>query len=192
MVAKIAGFRVLEDVATLLAPRQLGYSIRGGTEAAVHATIRYLSEFQSDQAIVKLDFKNAFNTVHRDKLLKAIEVLAPTIYPFVHSVYSSPSSLICGDKTISSSDSVQQGDPLGPLLFCLSIHHHCTFLSAELCVMYRDDITLGGSVAEIEYDLEIIESLAAIGLCLNTKIRDLQQPGHEGCHQHDVAWCSVC
>ena len=169
LVAKIAGFRVLEDMATLLAPRQLGYGIRGGAEAAVHATRRYLSEFQSDQAIVKLDFKNTFNTVHRNKMLEAVEVLARTIYPFVHSVYSSPSSLIWGDKTICSSEGVQQGDPLGPLLFCLSIHHHCTFLSAGLCVMYLDDITLGGSMAEIGHDLEVIESLAEIGLCLDTQ-----------------------
>ena len=38
LVAKIAGFRVLEDMMTLLAPRQLGYGIRGGAEAAIHAT----------------------------------------------------------------------------------------------------------------------------------------------------------
>ena len=102
-------------------------------------------------------------------MLKAVEVLAPTIYPFVHSVYSFPASLVWSDKTISSSEGVQQGDPLGPLLFCLSIHHHCTFLSTELCVMYLDDITLGGSLAEIEHDLEAMESLAEIGLCLNTQ-----------------------
>ena len=103
LVAKIAGFRVLEDMATLLAPCQLGYGIRGGGEAR-----RYLNELQSDHAIVKLEFKNAFNTVHSDKMLKAVEVLAHTIYPFVHSVYSSPSSLVWGDKTISSSETVQQ------------------------------------------------------------------------------------
>ena len=37
LVAKIAGFRVLENMATLLASRQLGYGIRGGAEATVHA-----------------------------------------------------------------------------------------------------------------------------------------------------------
>ena len=106
-------------------------------------------------------------------MLKAVEILAPTIYPFVHSVYSSPSSLVWGDKTISSSEGVQQGDPLGPLLFCLSIHHHCTFLSAEFCVMNLDDITLRGSMAEIGHDLEVIESLPEVELCLNTQKSDI-------------------
>ena len=62
--------------------------------------------------------------------------------------------------------------------------------------MYLDDITLGSSVAGIEHDLEVIESLTEIGLCVvseHPKIRDhLHQLGHEGSHQHDVAWCLVC
>ena len=69
LVAKIAGFRWLEDMATLLAPRQLGDGIRGGAEAVVHAARQFLNEFQSGQAIVKLYFKNAFNAVHRVKML---------------------------------------------------------------------------------------------------------------------------
>ena len=156
-------------MATLFVPCQLGYRIKGGVKAAVHAARRYVNELQSDHAIVKLDIKNTFNTVHRDKMLKAVEVLDPTIYPFVHSVYSSPSFLIWGDKTIFPSKDEQQDDSLGPLLFCLYIHHHCTFLSAKLCVMYLDDITLGGSVAEIGHDLDVIESLTEIALSLNTQ-----------------------
>lgn len=36
VVAKIAGHSVMEEMADLLSPRQLGYGIQGGTEAAVH------------------------------------------------------------------------------------------------------------------------------------------------------------
>ena len=35
--------------------------------------------------------------------------------------------------------------------------------------MYLDDITLGGSLAEIGHDLEVIQPLAEFGLCLNTQ-----------------------
>ena len=98
---------------------------------------------------------------------EGVQVLAPSIYPFVHSVYSSPSSLFWDDRTLSSSEGVQQGDPLGPLLFCLSIYHHSTLLSANFCVEYLDDITLGGSTEEILHDLKVIESFAEIGLTLN-------------------------
>lgn len=37
--------------------------VRHGVEAAVHATRIYLHNLQPDQAILKLDFKNAFNII---------------------------------------------------------------------------------------------------------------------------------
>ena len=36
LVAKIASYSVMVDMAKLLSPRQLGYGIRGGAEASVH------------------------------------------------------------------------------------------------------------------------------------------------------------
>ena len=167
LVAKIAGNKVTVDMVSLLAPRQLGYGVRGGAEAAVHATRQYLNSLQSNHAVVKLDFRNAFNSIHRDSMLDAVRDMAPEIYPFVHSTYSSPSSLFWGDKSLPSAEGVQQGDPLGPLLFCLSLHHYGVQLSSELCVMFLDDITLGGTTEMILEDLKTIESAFEIGLQLN-------------------------
>ena len=160
--------KIVNDASNLLAPWQLGYGISGGAEAAVHATRLYFNQLQPDHALIKLDFRNAFKSVRRDKMLSAVQDRAPSIYPFVHSVYSSPSSLFWDDRTLSFSEGVQQGDPLGPLLFCLAIYHHST-LSAEFCVEYLDDITLGGPTEEIPHDLEVIESFAEIGLILNNQ-----------------------
>ena len=144
LVAKVAGFMVVEDMAALLAPRQLGYGVKGGAEAAVHAARKFLSNMDPDCAFVKLDFRNAFNCIRRDCMLQAVCYLAPTIYPFVHSLYSAPSLLRWGDKSIFSAEGVQQGDPLGPQLFCLTLHRHCLQLRSELCIMYLDDVTLVG------------------------------------------------
>ena len=66
LVAKVAGFSVVDDMAALLAPRQLGYGVRGGAEAAVHAARSFLSDMDPDAAMVKLDFSNAFNSIRRD------------------------------------------------------------------------------------------------------------------------------
>ena len=65
----------------------------GGAEAAVHATWMYAGDLDDNHWIVKLDFKNVFNSLRRDKMLLAVHELAPTLYPFVHSCYSSHSSL---------------------------------------------------------------------------------------------------
>ena len=149
LVAKIAGNKARDDMVALLAPRQLGFGVRSGAEAAVHATRQYLSSLQPDHVVVKLDFRNAFNSVHRDSMLRAVQDLAPEVYPFVHSVYSSPSSLFWADQSLLSAEGVQQGDPLGPLLFCLALHGYGVQLSSELCVLYLDDISLGGTTEEI-------------------------------------------
>lgn len=49
-------------------------------EAAVHEGRLYLSQLQPDHALIKLDFKNAFNSVHMDKMREAVEAIAPSIY----------------------------------------------------------------------------------------------------------------
>ena len=103
-------------------PRQLGYGVTNGAEAAVHTPRLYLSEADHDSVMVKLDFKNAFNSIRRDKMLEAVQKFIPELASFVHSAYSSPSSLFWEDKIIQSAEGVQQGDPLGPLLFFLTIH----------------------------------------------------------------------
>ena len=75
LVAKVAVQLVSDDMTTILAPRQLGFGVKGGAEAAVHAARSYLNHLDSDSAMVKLDFRNAFNTVRRDRMLEATSVL---------------------------------------------------------------------------------------------------------------------
>ena len=67
-----------------------------------------------------------------------------------------------------SAEGVQQGDALGPLLFCLTIHPLCSQLKSELCVCYLDDITVGGNSDDILSDLSVVKQRAAdLGLELN-------------------------
>ena len=61
LVAKCAGFRVVGAISTTLAPQQLGYGIPLGSEAAARAARCYLENMSPGQAVIKLDFKNAFN-----------------------------------------------------------------------------------------------------------------------------------
>ena len=86
----------------------------------------------ADQAIVKLDFSNAFNSLHRDNMLTAVVESVPEIYKFCHLSYDSSSTLSFNNHTISSQEGVQQGDPLDPLLFCLSIHPLCYQVIANI------------------------------------------------------------
>ena len=168
LAAKVASGKVLEDMGALLTPRQLGFGVKGGVEAAVHSARLYLCNLKPEQVLLKLDFRNAFNSLRRDKMLSAVQVLAPTILPFVHSAYSNTSFLFWDDKSIQSCEGIQQGDPLGPLLFCLTLYQLQSCLESEFCLLYLDDVTLGDDREEVLHDLNIFEQEAAdLGLRLN-------------------------
>ena len=63
---------------------------------------------------------------------------------------------------------VQQGDPFGPLLFCLTMLHVCSLLKSELCISYLDDGNLEGVLSDVLHDIEVIKKEAGIvGLDLN-------------------------
>ena len=69
---KVARRRVAVQASHLLAPRQLGFAVSGGAEAAVHAARRYLTSLPDGHVFVKVDFTNAFNTIRRDVILESV------------------------------------------------------------------------------------------------------------------------
>ena len=101
-------------------------------------------------------------------MLAAVKDSAPELFKFILSAYANPSALYCGDQVIMSSEGVQQGDPLDPLLFCLTIQPLVLKLSSEFKVFYLDDGTLGGSLQDVLHDLKLVEKEAgALALQLN-------------------------
>ena len=83
-------------------------------------------------------------------MLDATRDLAPDIYPFIHCSYSSPSHLHWGDRSIVSAEGVEQGDHLGSLLFCLTLHRYCQRLSSVLCIFYLGSAESSGC-SELAY-----------------------------------------
>ena len=152
LAAKVASNKALEDMATMLAPHQLGYGVKGGAEAVVHSARLFLRNLKPDQALLKLDFKNAFNSIHRDKMLSSVLDLAPDIFQFVYSAYSITSVLFWGDKSLQSSEGLQ-------------LHSQ---MKSEFHVLYLDDVTLGGNLDDVVHDLVLFDREAVeLGLSLN-------------------------
>ena len=105
LAAKCANTYTIAELADYFGPIQLGVGVLGGCEV-----------------IVKLDFTNAFNSLHRDAMLEALSAHVPAIYKFCHLAYNQSSILKFFEHRIMSAEGPQQGDPLGGLLFCNTIH----------------------------------------------------------------------
>ncbi|KAL0219289.1 hypothetical protein P9112_004942 [Eukaryota sp. TZLM1-RC] len=119
-----------------------------------------------------LDFKNAFNSVKRNCIFDVLLHDFPELSAYFYLFYGKKSDLIFDSFTLESSSGVKQGDPLGPLLFCLAIHNIIKMTQQDFpdlrIVAYMDDISIIGSFESIS---RVSEDIAAkykeIGLALN-------------------------
>ena len=75
----------------------------------------------SSSGIFQIDFCNAFNSIKRSEIMKAVASSMPSIAAFTNSCYSQHSQLFYDQFVVSSESGIQQGDPLGPLFFSLTL-----------------------------------------------------------------------
>ena len=100
---------------------QIGVACPGGSEIIVHGLRDCIEKHWNDEDFVtlKTDFQNAFNIVSRQALLEECHAhFRPELLPWASWCYG---QLFHPMGTISSETGVQQGDPLGPLFFCISL-----------------------------------------------------------------------
>ena len=174
LTAKVLLAQNLEKFKEYLAPHQVGVGVRLGCEAAVHAVRGLVSELRgtkSNKVALKLDLSNAFNNVRRDKVLQRVKSEFPDIYPFAWATYCADSSLFFGNSVICSQSGVQQGDPLGPALFALTIHEAVKQNTGlDINVWYLDDGTLIGDADVVKLNTSrLIQELHALGLSVNPR-----------------------
>ena len=150
---------VKEKFKTIFEPTQLGVGARGGSGRAVHLVQSGL-ETMGDQAILlKCDIKNAFNSRKREQILAELfkhEDLK-AIWRLAHWAYKDVSSLLVFDQgdfqcSIESAQGVKQGDPLGAVLFSLSmnpLYAGCWDDDNVLKVAIMDDGNLVGRFLQV-------------------------------------------
>jgi Reverse transcriptase (RNA-dependent DNA polymerase) len=100
-------------------PLQLGLGVKQCAKVAAHAARCYINNLGPYEAFLKIDFINAFNAVSRDEVFRSAEALTPELLPFIDVCCGQPLFLAYGNHIIKSEQGVQQGDPLGPMLYCM-------------------------------------------------------------------------
>ena len=165
---------VRDDAKPYLWPAQVGVAVPSGAEAVIHVVRAWMGrhETASGKVLVKLDFANAFNRVSRQAVLTAATTHFPGLARWVAWCYQQPSNLRFGaTTTIPSAGGVQQGDPLGPLLFAAALQPLAQELKTgplDLAVFFLDDGVLAGDVAAVAAALAHVQQRGeSLGLQLN-------------------------
>ena len=123
LVGKVLCQNVKQAAQTYFWPRQVGVGSPLGADCAIHTVRQWCQRHSGDSSkvVLKLDFENAFNTVDRAKALAELRAQFPGLARWAHWCYGSHSNLFFGDFKLDSATGVQQGDPLGPLLFACCV-----------------------------------------------------------------------
>lgn len=174
LVGKCLMAAARDDARAFFWPAQVGVAIKSGAEKAIHAAQQWhaRNSHTSDRVAVKLDFANAFNTIDRASVLARLGDSFPGLARWAHWCYGSPSHLRFGAHQLSSSSGVQQGDPLGPLLFAVGLQPLAAELRAmpglDMALFYLDDGFVAGEVTAVAAAIALVQQRAgALDLKLN-------------------------
>ena len=173
LVAKCASAVTRSMANSYLVPLQLGVATRGGCEAIVHSANQLLQEFP-DIWTLSIDFENAFNTINRTKMLQAVRNHLPQLSAIAEACYGSTAPLLhFNGESIASCTGVQQGDPLGPLFFAITLQPVLQRIKDEvpnlkMNAWYLDDGFIAGDLQSVSMALQILEEespLIGLRLC---------------------------
>ena len=175
LIRRIAGkvlvARYQATVTTELAPYQVGVGSRLGAESIIHKSRAWISQAPPDHVLLQLDFKNAYNTLSREQILKAVAKHCPSFLPYAISCYGNPATLFASGFTIASEEGEHQGCPCGPLFFAvttLGLARKAHDLSGGWSHWYLDDGYIAGPRTKVNAALDVIEADAkGLGLILN-------------------------
>ena len=132
--------------------------------------------------LLQIDLANAFNCIDRTAVTDGVRQYYPQLQAWTQFCYAEPSLLFIGGKTILSQEGVQQGDPLGPLLFSLAWQLLPISLPASHLTLnswYLDDGVLVMPRENVEPVLQYIKSMGqTLGVQLNTSKTTMWGPGN--------------
>lgn len=175
---------VKQGARTYLQPFQLGIATPRGVEGMIHAARRAVAAHGStgQYAMLSVDLQNAFSLVSRPAVLHETLARFPQLYRWVYYCYGhTPPTLWFRSSHMKSVLGVQQGDPLGPLLFALALQPVLSKIAdtttpdlghdvQPLLLWYRDDGVIIGKHSYLQNALRTLRSTDTLGRGLHLSL----------------------
>eukprot|EP00731_Ephydatia_muelleri_P013255 Em0007g565a len=145
-----------------------GVACTAGSKKIIHGLRKCIDDHwdDGDFVVLKADMRNAFNLVSRQAILDECASLFPELLPWVLWCYGTHSALWHPMGRVSSESGVQQGDPLGPLLFALVLQKIISVVDMDVeCIQmlfnawFLDDGVLAGTKSAVLRAMHLIEEL---------------------------------
>ncbi|KAA8490574.1 RNA-directed DNA polymerase from mobile element jockey [Porphyridium purpureum] len=169
------------DAAESLRPDQYGVGRPAGLEGAVLGTRLAAMQSPAHSHCCSSTLRTRSTASTGPTLMRIVQGRFPALWPLVRSTYAHPAPLRVGAHVLASACGVQQGDPLGPLLFSLVLHKVLADTESPglSSFWYLDDGSIVGPLAQLEGFLDAFSSdAAAYGMRVNrTKTQLVLPPG---------------
>ena len=174
LVSRLAVMSVFDQAQQVLAPTQVGVGTRGGAESVIHALKRSIRSYPG-LSTMQMDLINAYGEAERGKALDQVAEKFPQIYKWALRSYGGQNVLFYGGEAIITTKGWQQGDPLGPLMFALTLLPLTERIEAEveglkMHVWYLDNGHFRGTLDQFRQVLAIcLEEGPAHGLTISRR-----------------------
>jgi hypothetical protein len=171
LVGKVACAEVGEDMAAFLESEGQVAMSKSGAHAlrlTLASLIHGLPDPGDDEdpfEVLFIDLRNAFNLADRRVIIKAVSEFCPGLLKYVFLLYGGDDPLLHWfDVEMHSKNGVQQGDPLGPLLFSLSLVFLTRILKEQVpgllsSLWFADDGTLVGRRSDLMKAFRILSEV---------------------------------
>ena len=180
LFVKLMGLICMERDATGVSHHQYAVGTKDGHTRIVHKVLDFV-EHSRDAAVVRFDVSNAFGTMPRHIIKRALQDTGESLKQYFRLVYGSPSDIaIYGQHSkfsfVKIADGVKQGDACSSYLFCVALDRALGIAQAAMNEMgiagalyaYMDDITICVSSTNASKAADImISALERIGLKVN-------------------------
>ena len=194
-------------IAAILTPvMQYGVAVKGGIEYAYHSVRLHMLTAYDDYeqrhyagdtdndgddvpGILKIDFRNGYNSTKRSKMISQVQAKMPRLLRFTRYCYAQVAEMVIMHqgavvKVLDSKFGSQQGDPLGGHYFALSIYDFMAEFQErfpEACTSWIvDDLTVSDTQGQLEQVAQFIHDKGPeFGLFKNEKKGEFYTPFSE-------------